>query len=102
VVSKSLRSVPGSIQEEHEAVEVQVTNLAKAIQQLQVRVAESELQEVPSTLQEVRDEREEATKREVERIRVLASECKQLSDISSHTYEHLTEDPELRKLEAQL
>jgi hypothetical protein len=49
VVRKSLRSVPGLAQEEHEAVEVQVTKLVEAIQQLQARVTELELQEVPST-----------------------------------------------------
>jgi hypothetical protein len=38
----------------------------------------------------------------VERIRVLASECKQLSDRSAQTYERLAGDPELRRLEAQL
>jgi hypothetical protein len=32
----------------------------------------------------------------------LASECKKLSDQSAQTYEHLAEDLELRKLEAQL
>jgi hypothetical protein len=39
-----------------------------------------DIQVVPRTLQEVRDQREEAAKREVGRIRSLASECKQLSD----------------------
>jgi predicted RNase H-like nuclease (RuvC/YqgF family) len=38
----------------------------------------------------------------VERIRALASECKKLSDQSAQTYERLAEDPELKKLEAQL
>jgi hypothetical protein len=37
VVRKSLRSVPGSTQEEQEAVEVKVTKLTEAIQQLQAR-----------------------------------------------------------------
>jgi hypothetical protein len=50
----------------------------------------------------VHDQREEATKSVVERIRVLASECKKLSNISVQTYECLTEDPKLRKLEVQL
>jgi len=94
--------MPGSSQEEHEAVEVQVTKLTEAIQQCQARVIELELQAVLSTLQEVRDQREEATKSAVGRIKVLTLECKQLSDISAQTYEHLTKDPELRKLEAQL
>lgn len=63
---------------------------------------ELELQAVPSTLQEVCDKREEADRNTVERIRVLTSECKQLSNRSAWTYECLAKDPELRKLEAQL
>jgi hypothetical protein len=53
VVRRALRSVPGLAQEEHEAVEVQVMKLVEAIQQLQARVTELEIQAVPSTLQEV-------------------------------------------------
>jgi hypothetical protein len=102
VVRRALRSVPGLAQEEHEAVEVQVMKLVEAIQQLQARVTELEIQAVPSTPQEVCDQREEAAKSAVGRIRALTSECKQLSDRSAQTYECLTEDPELRKLEAQL
>jgi hypothetical protein len=74
VVSRALRSVPGLAQEEHEAVEVQVMKLAEAIQQLQARVTELEIQAVPSTPQEVCDQREEAAKSAVGRIRALASE----------------------------
>jgi hypothetical protein len=37
-------------QEEHEAVKVQVMKLDEAIQQLQARVTELDIQEVPSTL----------------------------------------------------
>jgi hypothetical protein len=61
-----------------------------------------EAQAVFSTPQEVRDQREETTKNAVGRIRALTLEYKQLSDRSTHTYERLVEDPELRKLEAQL
>jgi FtsZ-binding cell division protein ZapB len=57
---------------------------------------------VSSIPQEVRDQREETARSAVERIRVLASECKKLSDRSAQTYERLAEDPKLRKLEAQL
>jgi hypothetical protein len=73
-VNKALRSVPGSTQEEHEVVEVQVTKLVDAIQQLQARVMKLELQAVPSTMQEVRDQREEAAKSTVGRIKVLVLE----------------------------
>jgi hypothetical protein len=48
--------------------------LVEAIQQLQTRVAYLGIQVVPSTLQEVLDQREEASKRVVERIRALSSE----------------------------
>jgi folate-dependent phosphoribosylglycinamide formyltransferase PurN len=66
--------VPGLAQEEQESVEAQVVKLAETIQQLQVRITELEVQAVPSTLQEVCDQREEATKNAVIRIRALASE----------------------------
>jgi hypothetical protein len=101
-VTRALLSVSGLAQEEPESTEMQVGKLAEAIQQLQARVMELELQAVPSTPQEVHDQREEASRNAVERIRALASECKQLSDRSAQTYECLAEDPELRKLEAQL
>jgi hypothetical protein len=81
---------------------MQVGNLAEAIQQLQARVMELEIQVVLSTLQEVHDHREEAPKSAVGRIRTLTSECKQLSDQSAQNYECLIEYLELRKLEAQL
>jgi hypothetical protein len=42
---------------------------------------------VSSTPQEVHDQREETTKKIVESIKSLASECKNLSDRSTHTYE---------------
>jgi hypothetical protein len=87
---------------EEETTESQVGKLVEAIQQLQARVAELELQAVPSTPQEVRDQREETARSAVERIRALATECKKLSDRSAQTYESLAEDPELRRLEAQL
>jgi hypothetical protein len=48
-VNKSLRSVPGLAQEEQESVEIQVVKLAEAIQQLQARIMELEIQAVPST-----------------------------------------------------
>jgi hypothetical protein len=76
--------------------------LVETIQQLQVRITYLEVQEVPRTPQEVHDQRKEATKKTIIRIRALTSECKQLRDRSAQTYERLAEDPELRKLEAQL
>jgi hypothetical protein len=77
-------------------------NLAEAIQQLQARVMKLEIQEVPSTLQKVHDQREEAVKSAVERIIAPASKFKELSNRSAQTYECLVEYLELRKLEAQL
>jgi hypothetical protein len=102
VVTRALLSMSGLAQMEEETTESQVGKLAEAIQQLQARVAELELQAVSSTPQEVRDQREETARSVVERIRALASECKKLSNRSAQTYEHLAEDPELRTLEAQL
>ena len=84
---------------EEDTTESQVGKLVEAIQQLQERVAELELQAVPRTPQELWDQREETTRSAVERIRALASECKKLSNWSAQTYEHLEEDTELRTLE---
>jgi uncharacterized Ntn-hydrolase superfamily protein len=101
-VTKALHSVAGLAQEEEELIDIQVGKLTEAIQQLQARVLELEIQAVPRTSQEVHDQREETAKSAVERIRALASECKKLSDQSAQTYEHLAKDLELNKLEAQL
>jgi hypothetical protein len=101
-VTRALCSVSGLAQMEEETTESQVGKLVEAIQQLQARVAELELQAVSSTPQEVRDQREETARSVVERIKALASECKKLSNRSAQTYEHLAEDPKLRTLEAQL
>jgi hypothetical protein len=79
-----------------------VENIAEAIQQLQARVAELELQVVPSTPQEVRDQREETARSAVERIKELVLECKKLNSQSVQIYERLVEDPELRTLESQI
>jgi folate-dependent phosphoribosylglycinamide formyltransferase PurN len=57
----ALRFVIGLEHMEEDPVENQVVNLTKTIQQLQQRVSELELQTVPSTLQEVRYQREETT-----------------------------------------
>jgi hypothetical protein len=73
-VTRALRSVTGLEQMEEDPVESQVGKLVEAIQQLQQRVAELELQAVPSTLQEVRDQREETARSTVERIKALALE----------------------------
>jgi chromosome segregation ATPase len=101
-VTRALRSVSGLTQIEEDTVESQVEKLVEAIQQLQARVAELELQAMPSTPQEVRDQREETAQSVVERIKALALECKKLSSRSAQTYERLAEDPELRTLESQL
>jgi len=79
-----------------------VGELTDTIQQIQERVTEIELQVVLINLQEVHDKREEVTISTFGRIRALASERKQLSDHIAHTYEHLTKDLEMRKLEAKL
>jgi folate-dependent phosphoribosylglycinamide formyltransferase PurN len=48
--------------------------LVETLQQLQTRITNLEAQTVPSTLQQVRDQREETTKNTLIRIRTLASE----------------------------
>jgi lipid II:glycine glycyltransferase (peptidoglycan interpeptide bridge formation enzyme) len=57
---------------------------------------------VPNTPLDVRDQREAIARSIVERIKALAMECKKLIDCSAHTYEKLTENPELKALESQL
>jgi hypothetical protein len=57
-----------------------VGNISKAIQLLQARLKDLELQEVSSTPQEVCDQREEIAKSVVERFRELNLKCKKLSD----------------------
>jgi phosphopantetheinyl transferase (holo-ACP synthase) len=101
-MTKALRSMTGLLQEEPDSTEMQVGNLTEAIQQLQARVIELEIQAVSSTPQVVRDQREEDAGNVVEIIRTLTLECKKLSDRSEQSYERLAKDPEMRKLEAQL
>jgi hypothetical protein len=86
-VNRALRSVTGLEKKEEDPVEHQVAQLAEAIQQLQQRIADLELQAVPSTPQDVRDQREATARSTVERIKALALECKQLSSRSAQTYE---------------
>jgi vacuolar-type H+-ATPase subunit D/Vma8 len=68
---------------EEDPMESQVGKLAEAIQQLQRRVTELELQVVPSTQQEVQYQREEIAQSTVERIKALALECQQLNSRSA-------------------
>jgi hypothetical protein len=57
---------------------------------------------VPTTPWDIRDQREVTAQSAIERIREFTLECKHLSSRSAQTYESLAEDPEMRKLEAQL
>ena len=57
---------------------------------------------MPKTPQDVRDQREATAQSTIERIKVLAMECKKLTDRSAQTYEQLIENPELKALESQL
>jgi hypothetical protein len=72
-VTRALHSVLGLAQEEPESTEMEVGKLAEAIQQLQARVMELEIQIVPNTPQEVHNQREEVVRNAVGRIRELAS-----------------------------
>jgi hypothetical protein len=54
-------------------VEAQVVKLVETIQQLQARITKLEAQAVPSTPQEVRDQREETAKNKIIRIIALTS-----------------------------
>jgi hypothetical protein len=101
-VNRAFRSVTGLEKKREEPFELQVMKLAEVIQQLQQRVMELELQTIPSTPQEVSDQRELNSRSAVERIKTLSTKCKQLSSRSAQIYEQLSEDPELTKLESQL
>jgi hypothetical protein len=61
-----------------------------------------ELCTIIETPQEIRDLREATARSEVGRLKTFALECKQLSARSVQTYETLTENQELKTLEAQL
>jgi hypothetical protein len=69
-------SITGLEKKREEPFECQVMKLVKVIQQLQQRVVELELQTIPSTPQEVRNQRELNAQSAVERIKTLATECK--------------------------
>jgi predicted nucleic acid-binding Zn-ribbon protein len=101
-VNGALCSVTGLEKKVKDQVENQVVQLVEAIQQLQQRIADLELQTVPSTSQDVRGQREATARSTNERIRSLALECEQLSNRSAQNYERLTEDPELKTLESHL
>jgi hypothetical protein len=65
-VRRALRSLTSLEKMEEDIVENQVAKLDEAIQQLQQRVVELELQIVQSTPQEVRDQREATAQSAVE------------------------------------
>ena len=65
--------------------------LAKIIQQIQQRVMDLEIQIIPSTLQEERDQQAITSSGTVERIKELTEEFKQLSTRSAQIHENLTE-----------
>jgi prophage DNA circulation protein len=68
-VARALLSVPGLAQMEEETTESQVGKLVEAIQQLQARVAELELQASRALHKKCRDQREETARSTVERIK---------------------------------
>jgi hypothetical protein len=101
-VHKALRSVTIIEVKMEDRLPQQVTQLEEVIQQLQQCIMDLELHTVPETPQEIRDLREATARSAVDRLKTLASECRQLSTRSAQTYETLTENPELQTLEAQL
>jgi hypothetical protein len=83
---------------EEETYESQVGKLAESIQQIQARVLELELQEVPSTsVGSAGLERRNCQWRN-RKNQVLALECKKISDQSVQTYENLAEDLEVEDI----
>jgi hypothetical protein len=82
-ISRSLLYVMGLEQKEEYPVEHQVARLVEAIQQLQQRISDLEIQIVPSTPQDVKDPRDATAQSAVERIRALALEFQRLSSRSA-------------------
>jgi folate-dependent phosphoribosylglycinamide formyltransferase PurN len=72
-MSKACCSISGLAREGQELVKPQIVKLDETIQQLQTRIIELEVETVPSTLQEVHDQREETAKNTLIRIRSLTS-----------------------------
>jgi hypothetical protein len=60
-ITRALRSMTGLEKNEEDPVEHQVAQLVESIQQLQQRITDLELQTVSSTLQDVRDQREDTS-----------------------------------------
>jgi hypothetical protein len=101
-VHKTLRYVKIIEVKMQDHIPQQVTQLEEVIQQLQQCIMDLDLRTVPEKPQEIRDLREATARSAVDRLKTLASECKQLSTRSAQTYETLEENPELQTLEAQL
>jgi hypothetical protein len=76
IVNRAFLSITGLEKKREEPFECQLMKLVEVIQQLQQRVMELKLQTIPSTPQEVHDQRELNSQRTVERIKTLAAECK--------------------------
>lgn len=81
-ITRALFSMLGMAQMEEETTESQVGKLAEAIQQLQERVAELELQAMLSTLQGVWDQQEETSQSAVGTIKALDLEWKKIRNRS--------------------
>jgi hypothetical protein len=79
--------VTSLVKKEEDLVEHQVAQLAKSIQQLQQRITDIDLQTIPSTPQDVRDQREATSRSIVDRIIALALECQKRRSRSVQTYE---------------
>jgi hypothetical protein len=73
-VSKACHSVPGLVQEDQDPGRSSSSEARETLQQLQARITDLEAQTVPSTPQEVHDQREETAKNTLIRIRTLTSE----------------------------
>ena len=81
--NRSFLSLIGLEQKAEEPIEHQVMKLAEVIQKIQQRVMELELQTIPWSPQEVRDQWELNAQSAVERIKSLTVECKKLSSRSA-------------------
>jgi hypothetical protein len=102
LVSKALPSMIVVDVQRKEWVPQPVEQLEGVIQKLQQHITDLELHTVPETPQEIKDQREITAHKAVDRMIALDLECKKLSSHNTQTYENLTENPELYKLESHL
>lgn len=102
VVGLVCLAIPGWVEIEQEIVKENFAIIIQSVRQFQARMLELEARQMPGTLQEVQDQRAESIRNFIANLKALAMECKHLSTTSAQHYAKLSEDPMLKREEAQL